>query len=111
MELNAQRDGDIVSVAVEGRLDSTNASQFEEAVNAEVGGSNCSLILDLENLAYISSAGLRAILLITKAIKVKGANIALCALPNQIEEVFSISGFDKIIPIHPTRQAAVDSLS
>ena len=110
MELNAQREGDIVSVAVEGRLDSSNASKFEEAVNSEVGDSSLSLILDLENLAYISSAGLRAILLITKAVKAKGANIALCALPSQIEEVFSISGFDKIIPIHPTRQEAVESL-
>ena len=73
--------------------------------------SSCSLILDLENLAYISSAGLRAILLITKSVKAKGANIALCTLPNQIEEVFNISGFDKIIPIYPTRQAAADSLN
>ena len=56
--------------------------------------------MDLEKLSYISSAGLRALLTIAKNLMGRGAKLALCAMSDQIREVFAISGFDKIIPIH-----------
>ena len=111
MELNCLREGDVLCVEVSGRLDSTSASKFEQNVNEEVGDSKCSVVLDLENLAYISSAGLRAILLLTKTANAKGSKLALCTLPPQVEEVLKISGFDKIIPIHESRAQAVSVLS
>ncbi len=110
MKLNAVREGDILIVALEGRLDGTNAAKFEEMLTSEIGDGGCSVVADLENLAYISSAGLRAILLVTKSVSSKGGKLALCSLSLQIEEVFKISGFDKIIPIHATRVEAVNAL-
>ena len=110
MELNSLKEGDVLCVEVSGRLDSTSASNFERSVNEESGDSKDPVVLDLENLAYISSAGLRAILLLTKTANAKGSKLALCALPPQVDEVFQISGFDKIIPIYKTRGDAVSSL-
>ena len=110
MDLNVERDGNLLFVKLGGRLDGSNSRDFEASLNSEIGESNCSVILHLGELAYISSAGLRAILLITKSVKSKGASLVLCSLPTQIEEVFKISGFDKIIPIHASKEDAVRSV-
>ena len=64
-------------------------------------------MLDLDRLKYISSAGCRVILLAAKQQKLKGAKFALCNLRNEVRDVFEISGFAKILDIHPTREAAV----
>lgn len=110
MELNCLTEGDVLCVEVSGRLDSTSASGFEQKINEYAGDSKNSLVLDLKNLAYISSAGLRAILLLTKTANAKGSKLGLCELPTQVEEVFKISGFDKIIPIHKSRADAISAL-
>ena len=110
MDLQVERDQNFLFVVLDGRLDGSNSRDFESSLNSEIGDSNCSVVLDLGGLAYISSAGLRAILLITKSVKSKGSSLVLCRLPTQIEEVFKISGFDKIIPIHPSKEEAIKSL-
>ncbi len=110
MDLNVDHDGNYLFVSLEGRLDGSNSRDFEASLNAEIGDSDNSVVLDLNGLTYISSAGLRAILLITKSVKSKGASLVLCSLPTQIEEVFKISGFDKIIPIHASKDQAVQAM-
>lgn len=111
MELNYLNEGDFLCVGVSGRLDSTSASNFEQTVNEKSGDNKNPVVLDLENLSYISSAGLRAILLLTKTASAKGSKLVLCTLPPQVEEVFKISGFDKIIPIYQSRTEAISALS
>ncbi len=111
MEMNVERDGNLLHASLSGRLDGSNSREFEADLIAEAGDDSCSIVLDLEELSYISSAGLRAILLITKGVKAKGGSLVLCSLPNQIEEVFKISGFDKVIPIHPDKETAAQSIS
>lgn len=111
MDLNVERKDGVLISCPEGRLDGVNSHEFEEAMRAEIGEEGCSVVLHLENLNYISSAGLRAVLLITKSVTAKGHALALSALPERIMEVFEISGFDKIIPIHPSKDAAITSLS
>ena len=66
--------------------------------------------MDFEKLVYISSAGLRAILLTPSPLATGNAKLALCSLSDQIREVFEISGFDKIITIHPSKAEALASL-
>ncbi len=90
--------------------DGSNTSQFEEDVRAEIGKSDRAVIVDFEKLAYISSAGLRAILLIAKSLGSQNAKFALCSLSDQIREIFEISGFDKIIAIRPSKAEALASL-
>ena len=66
--------------------------------------------MDFEKLVYISSAGLRAILLTAKSLGNLNAKLALCSLSDQIREIFEISGFDKIITIHPSKAETNASL-
>ncbi len=111
MDINATKEGNILISKPMGRLDGTNSRDFEETLKAELGEGGLSLVIDLEDLVYISSAGLRAILLIAKTLNSKGQKLALCSLSDQILEVFEISGFNKVIPIHTDRAKAVSSLS
>ena len=109
MDVAMERQDDILSVLVSGRLDGTNVMQFEETVRTAVEDSDRAVMMDFEKLSYISSAGLRAVLLIAKNLKGQDAGFALCAMSDQIRDVFEVSGFDKVIPIHPTRAEALSS--
>ena len=61
-------------------------------------------------LSYISSAGLRAVLVTAKMLWSREAKFVLCSLPAQIRGVFETSGFDKVIALHPSRAEALASL-
>ena len=111
MDLGIERDGTVLICNPKGRLDGVNSSEFEELLKAEIGQEGCPVVLNFEGMDYISSAGLRAVLLIAKAVGAKGSSMALAALPERIMEVFEISGFDKILAIHPTKDAAISAVS
>lgn len=100
-------------ISVAGRIDGVNAQEFKENVDqkSESSGGSQVIVLDLENLSYISSAGLRSILLIAKTLKSKKVKFAMCSLPDPIMEIIQITGFDKIIDIHESRDVAVTATS
>ncbi|MYJ81940.1 MAG: STAS domain-containing protein, partial [Acidimicrobiaceae bacterium] len=67
--------------------------------------------LDFEDVSYISSAGMRVILLTAKGLQSSGMKFALCSMNDSIREVFKISGFDKIIQIHGSQSDALAAVS
>lgn len=109
MDVATERQENILSVLVSGRIDGSNAMQFEETVRAAIEDGDRAVVMDFEKLSYISSAGLRAVLLIAKSLMGRDARFALCAMSDQIREVFEVSGFDKFIPIHPSRAETLTS--
>ena len=111
MDINATKEGNILISKPFGRLDGTNSRDFEENLKSQLNDDVNNLIIDLEDLVYISSAGLRAILLLAKTLNSKGQKLVLCSLSDQIMEVFEISGFNKVISIHANRTSAISSMS
>ena len=109
MDVAMERQDDILSVLVSGRIDGSNVMQFEEAVRTAIEDGDRAVMMDFEKLSYISSSGLRAVLMFAKNLSGRGAKFALCAMSNQIRDVFEVSGFDKFIPIHPSRAEALSS--
>ena len=107
MDIRTERTGGALIAKAEGRIDGVNARDFEEALKAAISGNDNAVVMDLEGLSYISSAGLRVILLIAKTLRKRGAEFMLCSLSDPIREVFEISGFDKIIPVHASRADAL----
>ena len=103
MELETERQGDILIAKTDGRVDGANAREFQSALEATIDDNTSAVILDMERLSYISSAGLRVILLTAKSLQGRNAKFAVCSLSESIQEVFEISGFDKIISIHPSQ--------
>ena len=89
-------------LTIGGRIDSSNAGAFEQGLLPQVNGEETGMVLDLGALDYISSAGLRVILMAAKAAGKSGIHFAICALNDPIAELFSITGFDKVLTIEPT---------
>ena len=110
MELTFERRNGVLWLHVSGRVTILNAAQFEEDVENAIEDGDRAVILDLENLVYISSAGLYAVLKIAKITWKRDMAFALCSLSDAIHLVFERIGFDKIMAIHPTRDEALASV-
>ena len=106
IEVAEERDGDVLVLLPAGRLDSGNARSFESIVMDFISSGERRVVVDFSRLEFISSSGLRVLLIAAKALKARKGTLVLCAMQNHIEEVFRISGFHRIIPIKPTREAA-----
>jgi stage II sporulation protein AA (anti-sigma F factor antagonist) len=102
---------DISVVSPQGRLDSVTTAIFERDLLENIDSGATRLLLDFSKLDYISSAGLRSVLLAAKRIRACGGRMSLCSLNRQIAEVFDISGFSSILDIQPSYDAAVMRLS
>ena len=89
------------------RIDGASVRKFEETIRTAIEDGDRAVIIDFEKLAYISSAGLCAVLMTAKSLWSRDAALALCSLSNVIRATFEMSGFDKIIDIHPTRADAL----
>ena len=85
------------TLALEGRLDTLTAPELETEISA-ILPSVQTLILDMEKLDYISSAGLRVILKTQKALE-KKAGLKLTHVCNEVKEVFDITGFSDFLTI------------
>ena len=110
MNVTCERGDGVLWLQVSGRINILNAAQFEEEIESAIEDGDRAVILDLENLTYISSAGLYAVLKLAKIAWKREAAFALCALSDHTHLVFKRIGFDKIIAIHPTRAEALASL-
>lgn len=111
MEISTERVGSaLIVMPSENRVDGTNARDFQVGLEAAIEETDSAVIFDAETLTYISSAGLRAILLVVKSINRRGGKFAVCSLSDPIREIFSISGFDNIIPIEATRDEALAAI-
>jgi anti-anti-sigma factor len=107
MEINTRREKEATVVAVKGRLDASSASDFEGEVSHLMTGGVLHFVFELGQLEYISSAGLRTILFIAKQLEQQGGKILLSNLTDPVKEVFEISGFSAIIPIHSSVESAL----
>ncbi len=97
-------------VSLSGRIDSTAAVEFEEKLIELIDAGNHSMIIDFLRVQFISSAGLRVLLLAAKKVKPYGGKILLCDMSKDVREVFDISGFSSIFDIHENVSTAISSL-
>ena len=96
MEIIQQKSADIVILKLVGKLDSNTSAQLEETVVGLIDAGEKKLLVDGSQLDYISSAGLRVLLMAAKKLKAGGGKIVLAALKDYIIEVFEIAGFNMI---------------
>jgi len=98
MEISKAKDGGKLIFALEGRLDTTTAPQLQDVLIPAFGEAE-EIELNFSDLAYVSSAGLRVLLMGEKAAKAKGAAMTLGGVSPEIMEVFEITGFSEILTI------------
>jgi anti-anti-sigma factor len=107
MEFAQEQAGDVLIAKLAGRLDSSSAASAEESFTRLLGSGTPHLAIDLSKLDYISSAGLRILLVVAKKVQQAQGKVVLFGLGPSVREVFSISGFDKIFAIQDNAAAAV----
>lgn len=97
MNIKKTQNADTMNIAVEGRLDTTTAPQLEAELKASLDGAS-ELVLDLEKLDYISSAGLRVLLSAQKVMMKKGG-MKVIHVNETVMEIFEVTGFSDILDI------------
>ena len=110
MAINTEREGDTLVAKAEGRIDGTNAREFQDDLDSVIEEGDRAVILNFQDLMYISSAGIRVVLMTAKTLQRREALFALCSLSEPVREIFEVSGFDKIIPIHASQDEAISAL-
>lgn len=98
----------------EGRIDHTHADAFKTGLDAQLGACKAGgekLVLDFAQVSYISSIGLRALMLAIKQVKAQGGRMVLAGLSPLVLEVFKISRFDMLFEIFADREAALAALA
>ena len=103
--VSAQRKDNTLIASPEGRLDGDNANEFLEMMEESILPGD-RVILNLENLSYISSAGLRILAILATQAGKKQYRFCICAPSEPVDYVLRMSGFQKILTIHPDLETA-----
>jgi anti-sigma B factor antagonist len=111
MDISERRTADIVTLGLSGKLDTTTAKTFEERILALIESGDRRFIVDLAQLDYISSAGLRVFLLAAKRLEGWKGKLVLCSLKDPVREVFDIAGFSTIFSLYGSHHEAISGLS
>lgn len=96
MQLEVKTEGKWKVISISGRFDANNSRQVEESLVNHIVIGNKYLALDLSNLEYMSSAGLRVLLSIRKQLKTENGNLVLIHPQENVLEVLELSGFSNI---------------
>lgn len=110
MEIRETESSDGTVLALVGNLDSQTSGQFQEKITTLLGQGKRRFVVDLEQLAYLSSAGLRVLLMLAKKLDLTDGGVTLCAPNEHVRSVLAVAGFDKILAIFPTREQALAGL-
>ena len=110
MKLVEAARGDVTVVEPHGRLDSATAKEFGDRLLALVEAGRCSLLVDLKNIAYISSAGFRALLVANRATAERQGKLALCGVIGEVKRLLDIGNFTGEFLICPTQAEGIGKL-
>ncbi len=105
MKLDYEEKDGIICVRIAGRLDAESAAQAETTLKGLLKEGKSRLVFDLGEMDYISSAGLRIILMTVKELQRRKGKVVLSALTPYVREIFDVSNFSSIIPITDTVEA------
>ncbi|MHC1726848.1 MAG: STAS domain-containing protein [Syntrophobacteraceae bacterium] len=108
MELKGYKQDRFYIVKVNGRLDAVSAPEFEKSCLEWIELGESTFIMDMEGLEYISSAGLRSILVVAKRLKSQGSAMSFCSLTPNVAHVFSISNFRSMFALHDSLEKALE---
>ncbi|MDR1874641.1 MAG: STAS domain-containing protein [Synergistaceae bacterium] len=100
MEINVNRDGDVIAVALAGKLDTATAPSLQRAMEEILsGGGAMNVSVDFSAIEFVSSAGLRVLLLSMKKIAAVKGSLVLKNMRDPVKEVFDMTGFSAILKI------------
>ena len=109
MEIGERRDGDILILSPAGRIDNDSSPAFQTRLLAALTP-DAAVLVDFAQVEYISSAGLRALMMGSKQAKATKGRLAVAALGPVVREIFEISRFSLVVQVFDTPAAALAAL-
>lgn len=106
MQISQDTRGGLTVMTLNGKLDTVSSPEVQTALVAALEAADRGVVVDMAEVAYVSSAGLRVMLIGGKTAKAKGKAFRLAGLKPAVAEVFKMSGFDRLLEIHPDVAAA-----
>jgi anti-anti-sigma factor len=111
MEIGERRQGDFTILIPVGRINNDTSPEFQTKLLECVGSTATKTLIDFSAVEYISSAGLRALMMASKQSKAAGGRLAVANLTPMVKEIFSISRFNLVVQVFETAADAIAALS
>ncbi len=110
MDFEQSTKNETVILKVAGRMDAVTAPEFEKECTSLIDNGEKKICVEMSGVEYISSAGLRSVLLVGKKLKSQGGGLAFYELSGMVSEVFKMSGFSSIFPVGDSLDDALTKL-
>ncbi len=107
MEIGEEKAGEALVIAPFGRVDSVSSGELERHVVGRLDAGARRVVIDLARVEYISSAGLRVLLIAAKRLKPPQGALALCGLGPSVRTVLELAGFMSLFAVEPGREQAL----
>jgi stage II sporulation protein AA (anti-sigma F factor antagonist) len=107
MEIGEEQVGETLVIAPRGRVDSVSSGELERQLVARLDGGARRVVIDLAGVEYVSSAGLRVLLLAAKRLKPPLGALVLCGLGASVRTVMELAGFTSLFAVEPAREQAL----
>lgn len=104
MNAQVEEKGDVVVVRVEGRMDAASSPQLEKQISALIDSGHFKLILNLAGVDYLSSAGMRLMLSVSKKLKNLEGKLVVCNVHDEVMEVINMAGFRQVLEFYPSEE-------
>ncbi|HEY2395294.1 MAG TPA: STAS domain-containing protein [Rudaea sp.] len=111
IEIRHEEQGEVRILVLSGRLDTETSADLELALQDLQAAGATQFVIDLGEIGYVSSAGLRVLLALAKQLDGGHGSLKLCALNDAVKQVFDVAGFSKLFAIFPDRGAALATLA
>jgi anti-sigma B factor antagonist len=114
VKISSRQFAEVAVVAPVGRIDHTSAGELETKLTPlweKSAVDKSALVLDFAGVDYISSVGLRVLMIAAKEMRASGARIAIADLKPVVAEIFAISRFDRVLEVFSSVRGALESLS
>lgn len=107
MEIGDEQVSETLVIAPRGRVDSVSSGELERHVVSRLDGGARRVVIDLAGVEYISSAGLRVLLVAAKRLKPPQGVLVLCGLGPSVRTVLELAGFMSLFTVEPAREQAL----
>jgi anti-anti-sigma factor len=97
-------------ISLEGKMDAISAPEFEDKMGEWIEQGETSFIINLGEVNYMSSAGLRSILIVAKKLKELDGKLIFVNLREEVQKIFRISGFSSMIPTYESLEVALENI-
>jgi anti-sigma B factor antagonist/stage II sporulation protein AA (anti-sigma F factor antagonist) len=106
-DLSVEQKGNVVILRIKGRLDAVSSPLAEKRIFEAINEGQNKLLLDMSGVSYLSSAGMRMLLSITKRLRAMSGKMAICSVATNVVDVLKMSGFDHALLLFKTEEDAL----